>query len=144
MPGTRGRLAAQRLFLVQRPSLLARDRSGVQGQRTGNVAHVRPDESQNRSEDIRPRHSAHSPEQKRPFSPKHLAANRLWPSTRSAPFRALPVLSAICRETAPLNFQRSHAGHRSYVYHQPLDTAQEAACMAALEECPVEAIGRDG
>ena len=49
----------------------------------------------------------------------------------------------LCRETAPLNFQRDDAGRRSYVYHQPADPAQEAACMAALEECPVEAIGRD-
>ena len=50
----------------------------------------------------------------------------------------------LCRETAPLNFQRDQAGRRSYVYQQPTDAAQEAACAAALEECPVEAIGRDG
>jgi ferredoxin len=50
----------------------------------------------------------------------------------------------LCRETAPLSFQRDHAGRRSYVYHQPADPAQEAACAAALEECPVEAIGREG
>ena len=50
----------------------------------------------------------------------------------------------LCRETAPQNFQRDDAGRRSYVYHQPADAAQQAACAAALEECPVEAIGRDG
>ncbi len=50
----------------------------------------------------------------------------------------------LCRETAPLNFRRTDAGRRSYVYHQPADPAQEAGCAAALEECPVEAIGRDG
>ena len=50
----------------------------------------------------------------------------------------------LCRETAPLNFQRHHAGRRSYVSHQPADSGQEAACAAAIEECPVEAIGRDG
>ena len=50
----------------------------------------------------------------------------------------------LCRETAPLNFQRDPAGRRSYVSHQPTDPAQEAACAAALEECPVEAIGCDG
>jgi len=27
---------------------------------------------------------------------------------------------------------------------QPRVPAEEAACLAALEECPVEAIGRDG
>ena len=50
----------------------------------------------------------------------------------------------LCRETAPLNFRRDDAGRHSYVYRQPGDAAQEAACAAALEECPVEAIGRDG
>jgi ferredoxin len=50
----------------------------------------------------------------------------------------------LCRETAPLNFVRAPAGRYSYVFHQPSDLAQEAACSAALEECPVEAIGRDG
>ena len=50
----------------------------------------------------------------------------------------------LCRETAPQNFQRDDAGRRSFVFHQPGDAAQEAACAAALEECPVEAIGCDG
>ena len=50
----------------------------------------------------------------------------------------------LCRETAPRNFTRDDAGRRSYVYQQPGDSADEAACSAALEECPVEAIGRDG
>jgi ferredoxin len=50
----------------------------------------------------------------------------------------------LCRENAPLNFKRNDAEHRSYVFHQPGDPAQEASCSAALEECPVEAIGRDG
>jgi ferredoxin len=50
----------------------------------------------------------------------------------------------LCRETAPLNFTRKDADGYSYVFHQPEDAAQEAACLAALEECPVEAIGDDG
>jgi len=50
----------------------------------------------------------------------------------------------LCRETAPLNFKRACTGRYSYVFHQPSDLAQEAACAEALEECPVEAIGRDG
>jgi hypothetical protein len=37
----------------------------------------------------------------RPISPKHLVAARLWRSTRSAPFRAQPVLSAVSAK-APL------------------------------------------
>ena len=50
----------------------------------------------------------------------------------------------LCCETAPLNFVRQEAEGYSYVVRQPEDTAQEAACLAALEECPVEAIGDDG
>ena len=50
----------------------------------------------------------------------------------------------LCRETAPQNFARNEAKGYSYVFRQPDDPAQEAACRAALEECPVEAIGDDG
>ena len=50
----------------------------------------------------------------------------------------------LCRETAPENFRRHDALGHSYVYRQPADPAQEAAALAALEECPVEAIGNDG
>jgi ferredoxin len=49
-----------------------------------------------------------------------------------------------CQEAAPGNFVRQDAGRYSYVARQPSDAAEEAACLAALEECPVEAIGRDG
>jgi ferredoxin len=50
----------------------------------------------------------------------------------------------LCRETAPLNFTRNDGDRRSYVVRQPSDSEEEAACLAALEECPVEAIGQDG
>ena len=50
----------------------------------------------------------------------------------------------LCRETAPRNFVRQDDGGYSYVLRQPRDAAEEAACLAALEECPVEAIGDDG
>lgn len=50
----------------------------------------------------------------------------------------------LCRETAPRNFTRQDAEGHSYVFHQPEDPAEEAACLAAMEECPVEAIGNDG
>jgi ferredoxin len=50
----------------------------------------------------------------------------------------------LCRETAPENFRRNDAEGHSYVMHQPEGPAQHAACQAALEECPVEAIGSDG
>jgi ferredoxin len=50
----------------------------------------------------------------------------------------------LCRETAPANFVRQDDGGYSYVMLQPRDPAEEAACLAAMEECPVEAIGNDG
>lgn len=50
----------------------------------------------------------------------------------------------LCRETAPGNFRRNDRDRRSFVNRQPAGPEEEAACVAALEECPVEAIGRDG
>ena len=50
----------------------------------------------------------------------------------------------LCRETAPQNFRRNDSEGHSYVHHQPQDPAQQAACLAAMEECPVEAIGNNG
>jgi ferredoxin len=50
----------------------------------------------------------------------------------------------LCRETAPANFVRLDAEGYSYVFNQPGSPAEEAACLAAMEECPVEAIGDDG
>ncbi len=50
----------------------------------------------------------------------------------------------LCRETAPRNFRRNDAEGHSYVYQQPSNPAEQAACLAAMEECPVEAIGNDG
>jgi ferredoxin len=50
----------------------------------------------------------------------------------------------LCRETAPANFIRQDESGHSYVYRQPQGPAEEAACLAAMEECPVEAIGDDG
>lgn len=50
----------------------------------------------------------------------------------------------LCRETAPLNFLREDTEGHSYVCRQPRDPSEEAGCLAALEECPVEAIGNNG
>ncbi len=50
----------------------------------------------------------------------------------------------LCRETAPRNFVRQDDEGHSYVVRQPETPAEESACLAALEECPVEAIGDDG
>ena len=50
----------------------------------------------------------------------------------------------LCRETAPANFVRQDDEGYSYVATQPSSPAEESACLAAMEECPVEAIGIDG
>jgi ferredoxin len=50
----------------------------------------------------------------------------------------------LCRETAPASFVRNDVEGYSFVARQPETPEQEAACLAALEECPVEAIGEDG
>jgi ferredoxin len=50
----------------------------------------------------------------------------------------------LCRETAPANFVRLDRRKYSYVIKQPENVAEVAACMAAMDECPVEAIGNDG
>jgi ferredoxin len=50
----------------------------------------------------------------------------------------------LCRETAPANFARNDEEGHSYVFQQPVDEAQREACLAAMDECPVEAIGDDG
>ncbi len=49
----------------------------------------------------------------------------------------------LCRETAPENFQRWDSGRYSYVARQPQSSDEVNACQDALDECPVEAIGRD-
>jgi len=50
----------------------------------------------------------------------------------------------LCRETAPANFRRQDDDGYSYVARQPATPAEVAACVAAMAECPVEAIGDDG
>jgi ferredoxin len=50
----------------------------------------------------------------------------------------------LCREVAPRSFTRQNDEGYSYVFQQPRGADEESACQAALEECPVEAIGRDG
>lgn len=49
-----------------------------------------------------------------------------------------------CRTEAPDNFKRNDAHGYSYVYKQPTSPEEEARSKAALEACPVEAIGNDG
>ena len=49
-----------------------------------------------------------------------------------------------CRDVAPGFFKRSDDNGYSYVYNQPTTIEEIELCNAALEDCPVEAIGNDG
>ncbi len=46
-----------------------------------------------------------------------------------------------CRTEAPKNFTRNDDQGYSFVYKQPSSQEEEHQCKAALEACPVEAIG---
>lgn len=50
----------------------------------------------------------------------------------------------LCREIAPSFFKRQDRAGYSFVYRQPTTDVDIEACLAAVEECPVEAIGEDG
>jgi len=50
----------------------------------------------------------------------------------------------LCRETAPDNFTRNENGGYSFVFKQPIPSAEQIKCKEAMEGCPVEAIGNDG
>ena len=50
----------------------------------------------------------------------------------------------LCRQTAPKNFTRDAKGGFSYVYKQPENEDERKVCQQALEECPVDAIGKNG
>jgi ferredoxin len=48
-----------------------------------------------------------------------------------------------CRTEAPANFTRNDEHGYSYVIKQPESPEEEEKCKAALEACPVEAIGNN-
>lgn len=49
-----------------------------------------------------------------------------------------------CRAEAPESFKRNDEKGYSYVFHQPSGPEEVERAQAALEACPVEAIGKDG
>ena len=50
----------------------------------------------------------------------------------------------LCRQTAPVNFTRNEKAGYSYVSRQPFSVEEQAVCLEAMQECPIEAIGNDG
>ena len=49
-----------------------------------------------------------------------------------------------CRSEAPDHFTRNDEHGYSFVFKQPTTPDEVARAQAALEACPVEAIGKDG
>jgi ferredoxin len=49
-----------------------------------------------------------------------------------------------CRSEAPDHFSRNEKSGFSFLSKQPTTPDEEARCKAAMEACPVEAIGADG
>lgn len=54
------------------------------------------------------------------------------------------ILCSLCVDVAPENFKEADDGDHDVVYKQPENDEERAACMDALEQCPVDAIGSDG
>lgn len=54
------------------------------------------------------------------------------------------ILCSVCSEAAPKNFKESEEGDHDVVYKQPSSPEEEAQCQDAMDQCPVEAIGKDG
>jgi ferredoxin len=47
-------------------------------------------------------------------------------------------------DTSPENFKMNDDGSNAFVYKQPENDEEKAACQEAAENCPVDAIGNDG
>lgn len=54
------------------------------------------------------------------------------------------IFCHVCSQAAPENFKASDDGDHDYVYKQPENEDELEACIDALEQCPVYAIGEDG
>lgn len=50
----------------------------------------------------------------------------------------------LCRERVPDVFHRDEEGGHSFVARQPEGAQETSDCLEALDDCPAEAIGRDG
>jgi ferredoxin len=54
------------------------------------------------------------------------------------------ILCSVCADAAPKNFRMSSEEDHDVVFKQPENATEEAQCLEAMENCPVEAIGKDG
>ncbi len=54
------------------------------------------------------------------------------------------IVCRVCSELAPDHFRLADSEDHDVCFRQPQGADELAACLSALEECPVEAIGLDG
>lgn len=54
------------------------------------------------------------------------------------------IFCGLCHSVAPDNFVESDDATHDYVYKQPQNEDEEEACLDAMDQCPVSAIGNDG
>ena len=73
-------------------------------------------------------------------------ANPNHPISKNAPGRyyldTTCVHCDLCHEIAPEHFAQDD--HERFVRRQPVITSEDELCRAAMENCPVGAIGNDG
>jgi ferredoxin len=54
------------------------------------------------------------------------------------------ILCHLCSDIAPAFFKESADGDHDFVHNQPTSPEEIKLCTEAMEQCPVEAIGKDG
>ena len=71
---------------------------------------------------------------------------KMWPDNSKGKFYVDDqcIDCDACRSEAPDSFTRNDEHGYSYVFKQPSTPEEIARAQAALEACPVEAIGKDG
>jgi ferredoxin len=127
-------LIGARLRLV-RPPLSRRRRAGL------------PPDAQ-ASEDRRDWTTSARPIVSRPPSSSETVS---WPASNKCADNVPGVLRRqavhlchLCSDIAPAFFKESADGDHDYVHNQPASPEELKLCTEAMEQCPVEAIGKDG
>lgn len=72
--------------------------------------------------------------------------SKKWPDNKTGKFYVDDqcIDCDACRSEAPESFTRNDEHGYSYVYKQPVTEEEIIRAKAAIEACPVEAIGEDG
>lgn len=54
------------------------------------------------------------------------------------------IACGVCEGSAPENFKMNDDGSHAYVYKQPANDGELAACKDSMGSCPTNSIGDDG